>query len=64
MSLKFKCPDVDLSGISTECNCNYLPQPVKTMYIRRKKNGQIQVKINKEKWINATLNGNVLSYYR
>jgi len=53
-----KLPDV--AGIPC---CNYVRPTVKNIVVRKKKNGQIQIKINgKGKWINAEMNGNTISY--
>lgn len=44
-----------ISTSQTRC-CDYVPSPIKTIVARKLKNGQLQVKINKEKWINAEYN--------
>ncbi len=56
------CNDIVLPPNIT-CDCNYVRPETKSIWVRKKKNGQVQVKLNgKGKWINAVLDGNTLKY--
>ena len=61
---KIQCAEIKLPENIT-CDCNYVRPTTAKLWIRKKKNGQVQVKINgKGKWINAEWDGtNLIRYF-
>lgn len=64
MKKKIKCPEIDMSRVSNECDCSYTPPAIKKVELRKGADGNLEVRLNGEgAWYPAELDGTTLRFY-